>query len=285
MKIGIDSYCFHRYFGEVYDNQEDPGKRITYGDFLNRAIELGVDGVSLETCFFESTEDSYFQGLREILDRGNLECVVAWGHLDGLEGGKNVAAVKDMESHFRTCDILGAKVMRMVGSSLTFRNEPHGPQMERIANLMKDSAKRAEDRDIKFAMENHFDFTADEMLEIFENVGSDYFGMTFDTGNALRIGDEPVKTAEKMAKHIFATHTKDVAATYGGDPADWDFFASVPVGKGVLDMPGIVKKLDAAGYDGLFAIEFDYLDPKYGDEDSALAESVEYLKQVRESLA
>ena len=61
MKIGIDSYCFHRYFGEVYDNQEDPGKRITYQDFLNRAIELGVDGVSLETCFFESTEDSYFQ--------------------------------------------------------------------------------------------------------------------------------------------------------------------------------------------------------------------------------
>lgn len=282
MKIGIDSYCFHRYFGEVYDNQEDPGKRITYEDFLNRAIDLGVDGVSLETCFFESNDESYFQGLREILDRGNLECVVAWGHLDGLEGGKNVAAVKDMESHFRTCDILGAKVMRMVGSSLTFRNEPHGPQMERIANLMRESAKRAEDRGIKFAMENHFDFTADEMLEIFENVGSDYFGMTFDTGNALRIGDEPVKTAEKMAKHIFATHTKDVAATYGGDPADWDFFASVPVGQGILDIPAIVETLGSAGYDGLFAIEFDYLDPEYGDEDTALAESVEYLARLRD---
>ncbi len=285
MKIGIDSYCFHRYFGEVYDNQQDPGKRITYEDFLNRAIELGVDGVSLETCFFESTEDSYFQKLREILDRGNLECVVAWGHLDGLEGGKNAAAVVDMESHYRTCEILGAKVMRMVGSSLSFRNEPHGPQMERIANLMRDPAKRAEDRGIQFAMENHFDFTADEMLEIFEDVGSDHFGMCYDTGNALRIGDHPVKTAEKMAKHIFATHTKDVAVVYGGDPADWDFFASVPVGKGVLDVPAIVKALESAGYDGLFAIELDYLDPKYGDEDSALAESVEYLKEVRRSLA
>jgi sugar phosphate isomerase/epimerase len=284
MKIGIDSYCFHRYFGEVYDNQEDPGKRITYEDFLNRAIELRVDGVSLETCFFESNDESYFQRMREILDRGNLECVVAWGHLDGLEGGKNVAAVKEMESHFRTCEILGAKVMRMVGSSLSFRNEPHRPQMERIAKIMKESAKRAEDRGIKFAMENHFDFTADEMLEIFEDVGSDYFGMTYDTGNALRIGDEPVGTAEKMAKYIFATHTKDVAATYGGDPQNWHFFASVPVGKGVLDIPGIVNKLQAAGYDGLFAIEFDYLDPKYGDEDSALVESVEYLRQVRQSL-
>jgi len=284
MKIGIDSYCFHRYFGEVYDNQRDPGKRITYEDFLNRAIELGTDGVSLETCFFESTDDDYFKRLKEIIDRGNLEGVVAWGHLDGLEGGKNVAAVKDMESHFRTCDILGAKVMRMVGSSLTFRNEPHRPQMERIANLMKESAKRAEDRGIKLAMENHFDFTADEQLEIIEDVGSDYFGMTFDVGNALRIGDEPVKTAKKMAKYIHATHTKDVAPVYGADPQDWDYFASVPVGKGVIDMPGVIKVLEEYGYDGLFAIEIDYLHPDYEDEDPALVESVRYLNQVRQSL-
>jgi len=28
MKIGIDSYCFHRYFGEIYPGlQADPGTR------------------------------------------------------------------------------------------------------------------------------------------------------------------------------------------------------------------------------------------------------------------
>ena len=125
----------------------------------------------------------------------------------------------------------------------------------------------------------------DEMLEIIDNVSSDHFGMTFDTGNALRIGDEPVEAARTMAKHIFATHTKDVAPIYGGNPPDWYFFASVPVGKGVLDIPAIIKTLGSAGYDGLFAIEFDYLDPKYGDEDPALTESVEYLKQLKQSLA
>ncbi|NQU24077.1 MAG: sugar phosphate isomerase/epimerase [Candidatus Nealsonbacteria bacterium] len=284
MKIGIDSYCYHRYFGEIYGNQTDPGKRMTYEDFLNRAIELGVDGVSLETCFFETRDDDYFKRLKEIIDRGNLEVVVAWGHLDGLEGGTNLEAAKDMESHFHTCDLLGAKVMRMVGSSLSFRNDPHRPQMERIAKIMKESAKRAEDRGIKFAMENHFDFTADEFLEILEDVGSDHFGMTYDTGNALRIGDEPVKTAEKLAKHIIATHTKDIAPVYGADPQEWDYFASVPVGKGVVNMPGLIKVLEDFGYDGLFAIEIDYLHPDYEDEDPGVAESVEYLKQVRQSL-
>ena len=83
MKTGIDSYCFHRYFGEVYDNQEDPGERITCEDFLNRAIELEVAGVSLETCFFESPEEDYLKRLREIMDHGALECIVAWGHPTG----------------------------------------------------------------------------------------------------------------------------------------------------------------------------------------------------------
>ncbi len=42
MKIGIDSYCFHRYFGEVYDNQQDPGRRITYEDFLIEQLSLAL---------------------------------------------------------------------------------------------------------------------------------------------------------------------------------------------------------------------------------------------------
>ncbi len=280
MKTAIDSYCLHRYFGEIYDNQSDPGKRITYEDFLNRAVELGVAGVSLETCFFESEEESYLKQLRDIIDRNSLECIVAWGHPMGLEGGENVAAVADMEKHYETCRILGTNVMRIVGSHYGLRNTPHRPQMERIMTLLRDPIKRAEDQGIKLAMENHFDFTCDEMLEMFETIDSPNFGMTFDTGNALRYGDDPVEAAGKLAKHIFAIHFKDVAPLDGGNPDDWFYYASTPIGQGLIDIPAFIEKLDTAGYDGLYAIEFDYLDPKYGDEDTALAASVEYLKSL-----
>ena len=62
-------------------------RRMTYKDFLHRAIELKVNGVSLETCFFESLDDAYLKELREIIDQGHLEPVVAWGHPKGFEGG------------------------------------------------------------------------------------------------------------------------------------------------------------------------------------------------------
>ncbi len=280
MKIGIDSYCFHRYFGEVYDNQEDPRKQITYEDFLNCAVELGVAGVSLETCFFDSLDESYLKSLKAIMDKGNLECIVAWGHPMGLEGGENVEAIADMEKHFKTCEIMGTDVLRMVGSHYGLRNSPHRPQMEKLIKLIKDSVKRAEVRGIKLAMENHFDFTCDEMLEMFETLSSPYFGMTLDTGNALRYGDDPVEAAKKLSKYIYALHFKDVAPLPDGNPEDWFYYACTAIGDGEIDIPALCKTLKDSGYDGIYAIEFDYLHPKYDDEYSALARSVEYLNNL-----
>ena len=48
MKIGIDSYCYHRFFGEVYPQQKKPAKDVTLEWFLKRAHELKVDGVAIE---------------------------------------------------------------------------------------------------------------------------------------------------------------------------------------------------------------------------------------------
>lgn len=281
MKIGIDSYCFHRRFGEVYDNQQEPPASINYDQFLARSAELGVAGVSLETCFFESTDEAYLGRMRNALDAGSLECIVAWGHPAGLEGGENLDAVADMESHYETCRILGTDVLRMVGSHYGLRNTPHRPQMEKLIRILKDPVKRAEDLGIKLAMENHFDFTCDEMLDMFQAIDSPSFGMTFDTGNALRYGDDPVEAAGRLAPYIFAIHFKDVAPLDAGNPDDWFYYACTPIGQGVIDVPALLAVLDGTGYDGLYAIEFDFLDPKYGEEDAALVASIEYLETLR----
>ena len=281
MKVGIDSYCYHRFFGEVYANQVKPARSMGYADFLRRAVELKVDGVSMETCFLESNDEAYLKGLKEIIDRGRLEVVVAWGHPLGFEGGKKPEAVEDMRKHFRTCRVLGASVMRVVGSSLDYRNDPHGPQIEKLTKIFRECARMAGDEGVKLADENHFDFTVDEYLALFDAVGSPHFGMCFDTGNCLRNGDEPAASARRLAKHVFATHTKDVAPLYGWDPKDWMFFACTPVGQGIVNFPGLVEELEKVGYNGLYAVELDYMDPKYRDEDLAVKASIAYLKKLQ----
>jgi sugar phosphate isomerase/epimerase len=281
MKVGIDSYSYHRYFGEVYGNQKKPDRSMSYEDFLRKTAALRVDGVSLETCFFQSIDESYLKRLKDLCDAANLEVVVAWGHPLGFEGGRKPKAADDMRRHFRTCHILGAKVMRVVGSSLDYRNDPHGPQIEKLTKIFRKCAKMAGDEGIILADENHFDFTTDEYLGLMEAVGSPHFGMCFDTGNCLRNGDDPVASARLLGKHIVATHTKDVMPQYGWDPKDWMFFACTPVGQGLIDFPALVGELEKAGYKGLFAVELDYMDPKYKDEDRAVKASVAYLKKLQ----
>lgn len=281
MKLGIDSYSYHRYFGEVYEGvQKAPSKKMELEDFLKRAKELGVNGVSLETCFLKSFKSDYLKKIRELLDEYNFEVVVAWGHPMGLEGGRNKAAAAEMVEHFKTCKILGADVMRMVGSCLDFRNDPHLPQIRGILELLREPVKIAEDSGIKLAMENHFDFTTEEMLLIVESINSKNFGITFDTGNCLRNGDEPVQSTRLLVEHIFATHLKDVAPMYGGDPKEWYYYACTPIGQGVIDIPSIIKVLAQNNYKGLLAVEIDFLDPKYEDEDKAMISSIDFLRKI-----
>ena len=285
MKVGIDSYCYHRFFGEVYPEQESPPKQMTLEDFLKRAKELEVDGVSLESCFIPSFDAGYLRDVKAILDDYDFDRVFAWGHPDGLEGGKNEEAYKEMVASFEYAQAIGAKVMRVVGSSLMFRNEPHGPQIERLTRMFKEAAKVAEDYGIKIADENHIDFTADEMLQLLESVGSPYLGINFDTGNFLRLLDDPIKGMEKLAKYVYATHIKDLKPQKGVSPAEWYFFSSTPVGDGLIDNQKLAQMLEDAGYEGFLAVEIDFLHPDYNnDEDAAVEQSIRQLRRIASSL-
>src|SRR5437899_8902956 len=286
MKVAIDSYCYHRFFGEIYPQQTAPPQSMTLEDFLRRARELGVDGVSLESCLIPSLDAGYLSYVRGLLDEYNLERVFAWGHPDGLEGGAKPDAYREMIGCFESARLIGAKVMRVVGSSLIFRNQPHGPQIERLTGMFREAVKVAEDYGIRMAVENHIDFTADEMLRLLTEVNSPWLGINFDTGNFLRLLDDPIKGMAKLAPYVYATHIKDLKPQKGVAADEWYFFSCTPVGEGVVDNGKLVQLLADAGYDGLLAVEIDFLHPDYGDdEDLAVARSVAELKRLAASVA
>ena len=285
MKVGIDSYCYHRFFGEVYDDQEKPSKQMTLEDFINRAHELKVDGVSLESCFIPRYDSAYLSEIKGMLDEYNLDRVYAWGHPDGLEGGKNKKAYEEMIKHIENAKAIGAKVMRVTGSSLKFRFEPHGPQIERLSEMFSKAVKIAEKEGIKLADENHIDFNPDEMLQIIKNVNSPNFGINFDTGNFMRVLADPIEGMEKLAKYTFATHIKDLKPQKGEPVSSWHFFACTPVGDGLVDNQKLAQLLKDAGYDGFLAVEIDFLHPDYNnDEDKAVEISVSNLKKIASNL-
>jgi sugar phosphate isomerase/epimerase len=285
MKVGIDSYCYHRFFGEVYPDQKPPAKNMTMQDFLKRARELKVDGVSLESCFFPSIAPAWFKDLKSQLDEYKFDRVYAWGHPDGLERGKNWTAYEEMVASIPNAVAIGADVMRVVGSSLMFRHEPHGPQIKALVKMFKKAVKVAKDAGVKLAVENHIDFTSDEILQLLGEVDSEYFGLNFDTGNFLRLLDDPIKGMEKLAPFVLATHVKDLMPDKNARPTDWHFFAGVPVGKGLIDNQTLAQLLHKANFKGFLAVEIDHPHTDWTErEDEAVEISIKELKKIATAL-
>lgn len=281
MKVGIDSYCFHRFFGEVYPHQTAPEKNMTMEDFLVYAKELDVDGVSLESCFFPSFKEAWFKDLKSQLDDYGFDRVYAWGHPDGLEAGKNRGEYDNMVDQIKNAKLIGADVMRVVASSLMFRFEPHGPQIDILVDWFKDAVKVAEEYDVKLAVENHIDYTSDEFVEFLERVDSPYLGLNLDTGNFLRLLDDPVEGTRKLADKVLATHIKDLKPVKALNATEWYFFSSTPVGDGLVDNQKIAQLLYDANYQGFLAVETDSLHPDYeNQEHEAVAISVNNLKEI-----
>jgi sugar phosphate isomerase/epimerase len=148
--------------------------------------------------------------------------------------------------------------------------------------MFSTAAKEVEKRGIKMAVENHIDFNSDEILQILKNVGSSNIGINFDTGNFVRVLDDPVLAMKKLVKYVFATHIKDLRIQKGVPVNEWYFFSCTPVGDGgIVDNQAIGQLLQDNGYEGFMAVEIDFLHPDFkADEDKAVARSIKELKRI-----
>ena len=281
MKVGIDSYCYHRFLGDVYPEQLPPVTPFSMAAVIDRAHELGCEGISLESCFFPSFDAGYLADVRARLDAHSFDRVYAWGHPDGLEAGRNREAKDDMIRHIHHAKAIGATVMRVVGSSFSFVREPHEPQLRILGGLFKEAVRVAADEGVSLAIENHIDYDADEILLLIEEVDSPFFGVNLDTANFLRVQDDPVEATEKLAPHVLATHIKDVEPVKGRSVRGWNYFACVAAGEGLVEIDTIVAILARAGYHGLLAFEVDMPAERWlGREDEMVERSVAYLKRL-----
>jgi sugar phosphate isomerase/epimerase len=174
--------------------------------------------------------------------------------------------------------------MRIVAASMLYVDGDHAEMVRKSVAMLKKAVKVAEAEGVTLALENHIDFTSLEIVQILEGVGSDNLKVNFDTGNALRLFEDPVQAAKNLAPYCVATHTKDIIFRKGGVPTErFTSWPSVPAGEGLIDLLAIARVLDDAGFEGSLAIEMDLLAAPYNErtEEENVRQSIEYLKKIR----
>ena len=91
---------------------------------------------------------------------------------------------------------------------------------------------------------------------------------------------------QKLAKHVYATHVKDLRPVKGRNVTEWCYFASVAAGTGLVQIAEIAQVLHDNGYEGFLAFETDMPHPDYEDnEEGMIEESIRYLKSVASALS
>jgi sugar phosphate isomerase/epimerase len=286
LKIGIDSYCFHRYFGEVYpDLQEDPGTRWRMeGEFLDFALPMNVDEIALESCFFDALDDGLCEEIRGRLDETGVDRVLGWGHPEGLWGGTKPEELEALKHHLPQVRKLGATRMRICAASMNYAKTPRDELIGAVAPMLREAAEAAEAEGVTLALENHIDFTSHDVVRLLEAVGSDNLRVNFDTGNTIRLFEDPVEAATRLAPYTVSTHTKDIATRVrGGSPAEnFTWWPSCPIGEGVIDMPGVVRALHEGGFDGCLSVEIDLVGEQWlhQSEEEIVQASVAALREI-----
>jgi len=140
--------------------------------------------------------------------------------------------------------------------------------------LIEYTSKKAQQYDIRVAIHNH---GPDNPL--FPTPESAYeriakldrrMGLCIDVGHTQRSGIDPSDSVRKFVDRLYDVHIKDVsAATAKG--------TTIEIGRGVIDIPKLLRTLREVRYSGTLALEFekDAKDPLPGS-----AESIGYLRGV-----
>jgi inosose dehydratase len=145
-------------------------------------------------------------------------------------------------------------------------------------NLLKLVELKVRETDIKLAIHNHG--PGDDVYPTPEVVYNKIksldprIGLCIDIGHVKRLGLDPVENIKKYADRLYDLHLKDVdlEAAEG---------TSVEFGRGVIDLPSVLKSLKEINYSGVVAMEFE---KDADDVLPGLAECVGYSKGVLDAL-
>lgn len=108
------------------------------------------------------------------------------------------------------------------------------------------------------ALENHKDWTADEMLALIQGHSSEYLGVCLDFGNNIALLDDPINVAEMLAPFTIATHVKDMGVESYNDGF---LLSEVVLGQGFLDLPRTLSMVRRARPATRFSLEMITRDP------------------------
>ncbi|MGH9351484.1 MAG: sugar phosphate isomerase/epimerase family protein, partial [Terriglobia bacterium] len=234
--MGIVEYSFGR----------NPASKSAY-QFLDFCHSFGAAGVQVG---LDSLDPAYVDKVRRRAGELGMyfEAIVELPKPDGSGNfEQSVAAAKRAGAVCMRTACLGGRryeVFTSLDQWKQFVSDSHARIRHAVTVLEKHK--------LPLGIENHKDWTADEMVALLKHYDSEYLGACVDTGNNVALLDNPTYLVEALAPYAVTTHFKDV----GLEEYPEGFKVSeVPLGQGILDLKRLVSAIHRARPKARFNLE------------------------------
>ena len=221
--------------------------RLSVQQLIEYAIDSNLDSVLVNNLTpFQRLEKPHLLKLKELASNNKITFYIGAGCISekstAYKNKYGSANAKLLEG-IRVASILGSPIVACRIGSIKERYQEGGIKvhMKAVIEVMQSLKEEALAAGIKFAIENHAgDLRAEEVLEIVETTGTDICGILFDPANAVWVLEDPMKTLQKLKKHIVCTSVRDIVVWETKEGAKYQCKA---IGEGMLDFEKYTKIL------------------------------------------
>lgn len=203
LQVGLNPYGLTYYLGLQGHGtpRANPDGRGLEG-FIELATELGAKTIEIFEPWIAALDDDAVAALKARLAALGMTPVVS----SGLNHGP-------LDGAFRSAARLDAKLIRVCLTPVLCgdRNAAGERWHELVRGVHKalaDYAPRAVAEGRTLVIENHQDFTSDELVGLCEETEGGV-GICYDTGNTLPVGEAPLDFTRRIAPWVRHVHLKD----------------------------------------------------------------------------
>jgi len=244
LQVGLNPYGLTYYLGLQGHGtpRANPDERGLQG-FIELAEELGAKTLEIFEPWISRLDDADVASLKARLASLGMTPVIS----SGLNHGP-------LDSAFRSAERLDAKLIRVcLTTVLCGDRNAHGDNWHSLVRAARAAlatyAPRAKAEGRLLVIENHQDFTSDELVGFCEEAGEGV-GICYDTGNTLPVGEAPLDFTRRVAPWVRHVHLKD----YNVQFTDEGFrLVRCAIGDGVVPFQDVLAIL-AEHHDSLSAV-------------------------------
>jgi inosose dehydratase len=259
----------------IWNNADLPGHRplIPPAEVLDEIERLGYAGTQMGVGFPRGAELAEELAARH-LRLAEVYATIACGREGPLPGAMTVSRDRLFDLHAAGGEVLVVALERTDERDVWVGRADGAPQLtdggwRSLGTLLDALAREAGELGHPLAFHNHcgtYVETPDEIEQLVGATDPDGVGLCLDVGHAVLGGGDPQALLARYGERVLHVHLKDIAPEPLQDLRDGrliGFAAALtervfaPLGRGVLDLPSVLRALAAREYRGWLMVEQD----------------------------